>query len=1334
MRLTGSDAEFESKEQHDRFMAEALANCAREPIHLIGSIQAEGVLLVFDAASWRLRAASANLENVFAVRPAVAIGRSADELLGSVQATQLRELVTNPRDGASIWSIAPILADVDGRLDAQVYRIGGDVVLEIERRPQPKQDVFHQLFIPIRDALWRLDAEADLDRYSAAVVDQVRLLTGFDRVMMYRFDSNWDGEVIAESRSEDVGSYLGSRFPASDIPAQARELYTRNLVRLIADVDSSPVSIVAERDAGTPVDLTYSWLRSLSPVHIEYLRNMGVKASLSISLVQNGQLWGLIACHHLSPKYVSLRERELDEFIGRVVSLKLIQMDGLERAEINARIRHLLYSLTEGIRAATDLDMTVQRFSREFLGVVRADGAVVSVGGTRHRLGQVPSAELVETLVKRLRIMTPAPVFHTVHLAEVCPELAGSSEIASGMMVAPLDHEMRDFVMWFRAGVVRTLRWAGRPDKFIVRDANGPRLSPRDSFDAWLETYRDKSANWTHVEVDAANSLSLALIEVLAERALRSKEESYRLLAENSTDMIAAVGRDGKVGFVSPACVELLGRPAEWIVGHSAADFVFPDDRQVFQRTLDELGTRGGTSTVLLRANHAEGRIVWIEATVKLAEAAGDRYEFVMNARDVTQRHTYQLAIEEMHRRNSRILDAAGDALLSLDQQGAVTFANEVAIRLLQRPVDSLLGTHCCDVLQPRDDSGLPFDRAACPFLATVADGEIRHGTVLLGAEGESGTRVARYVCTPLLEEQSLTGAVIVFNEMLGQPVDGGPATEVILDQAAEAVMVTDAEGRITSVNRAFSEITGYSTEEAIGRTPRILKSGVHTPHFYEEFWRTLCTDRRWVGEVWNRRKNGEIYPQWGSVTAVLDDSGKPVSYVAVFSDISKAKKAEERLYYLANHDTLTGLPNRMRLSEQLDAGIERAKRSGAMLAVAFVDLDRFKIINDTLGHAVGDQFLKTLADRLQHSARKQDTLARWGGDEFVLVLEDASSREAIGDAITRLMQRLGEPVFIDGQEIVPTASIGISVYPDDGRLPGDLIKAADAAMYRAKEQGRNRFAFYTQAIQEEVSEKFGLAGEIRRGLTGGEFRLHYQPQIDAQTGKLVGVEALARWQHPSRGLLGPANFIALAEEIGLISELGEWVLKEACRQMRAWQDEGIAVPRVAVNVSPLQLHDPFVEVVGYALRESGIPPAALEIEITEGAMEAGEAVTRVMRQLRALGVLLSVDDFGTGYSSLSHIKLFPITCFKIDKSFIDGVPQNSADVAIVRTILALGLSLKVEVVAEGVETAEQARFLQEAGVTSIQGYYYGVPMTPQELEAFVASTLAGEAASVTPA
>ncbi len=1304
-------------------LEEALKTCAAEPIHRIGSIQPFGILLAAGRDDLVVQAASQNVDWLFPYSANDIIGQPLENVFGLSQLGAIRSLLQEPAwEGGRICFFEFEIGGSKRCFDGQVFLNDSLLIIEIEYSPAESGDVFHNLFVPIRDSLWKLDSESNLDRYAQLTVEQVRLLTGFERVMMYRFDANWDGEVIAESRIDTVDSYLGNRFPASDIPPQARALYVRNLVRVISDVSATPIPIVMAGQQSEPLDLSDSWLRSLSPVHIEYLRNMGVRASLSISLVQNGQLWGLIACHHFTPKHVGLRAREMDEFIGRIVSLKLINMDNREREQLQERIRNLLHELTDLIRSSKALDPAILIVKDQLLGLVHAAGAVMSIDGIRHTIGSVLPPALIDTLVERMRRMPVASVFATDTLGDLFEpgELkAHGAEDLSGMIVAPLDHRMDNFIMWFRQGILRTLHWAGNPKKMVVVDENGPRVSPRTSFATWIQSYNDKSPPWTRIEKDAASSLSLALIEVMAQRALKNSEESYRLLAENSTDVIARLSLDGVFRFASPACRDLFGLESTQMTGLKLSDVVEePSDSAL--GLLDVLRPLGTQLTRVMRGRRPDKNELWVEATFKHTLGANGESEILINARNVTQRYNYQLAIEEVHRRHTKILEAAGEGLISLDIDGRIVFANEIAAKMLGCDEGFLAGKACCDLLCT-EQSGL--HASDCPFVATLKDGETRQGTYLAAANDGGLPVTMKYVCTPLVEESRITGCVMVFDEA-GEHGTSSNAlpTDIILDTAVEAVMLTDPQGKILSINRAFTEITGFSADEALGKTPRLLKSGVHTPHFYEEIWAQLEAKGRWAGEIWNRRKNGEIYPQWGSISSILGDHGEVKNYVSVFSDISKAKQAEERLYYLANHDSLTNLPNRMNFSQGLNQSLQRCKRNGSGAAVVFIDLDRFKIINDTLGHANGDKYLKLVSERLLASTRKNDMLGRWGGDEFVLIMEDCNDVGVINEMLERLLKNLSMPTLLGGQEVIPTASIGIALYPTDCHRPSELIKAADTAMYSAKQRGGNCIEFYSQEMSRNLVSKLQLTVELRHALQENQFFLAYQPQVSPTTGRLTGVEALARWKHPQRGVLPPSEFLPLIEEIGLLGELGLWALRESCRQMSEWQKQGIRIPKVSVNVAPVQISEQFVAEVDLAIHQFGIDARCLELEITEGALSSGEAAGNIMHKLRALGVQLAVDDFGTGYSSLSHLKMFPITCFKIDKSFVQGLPGNAADVAIVRTILALGASLQVSIVAEGVETDAQLAFLRDGQVDSIQGFIFSPALISDQLEDWLAA------------
>ena len=535
-----------------------------------------------------------------------------------------------------------------------------------------------------------------------------------------------------------------------------------------------------------------------------------------------------------------------------------------------------------------------------------------------------------------------------------------------------------------------------------------------------------------------------------------------------------------------------------------------------------------------------------------------------------------------------------------------------------------------------------------------------------------------------------------------------------VFEQSHEGFMITDAKRKIIMVNHAFTGITGYTEEEVLGQNSDMLASGHHEDIFYQNMWASIQEKGYWQGEIWNRRKNGDVYPELLNVSVVRDSNGKISQYVGVFADITQIKTSEKRLEFLAHHDPLTSLPNRLLLFLRLEHGIDVARRENKQLALLMLDLDHFKDVNDSLGHLAGDQLLKLVADRLTDRLRETDTVARLGGDEFTVLLEDIAHPEDAARLAEAIIADLSEPWLLPHNcEVTIGVSIGISLYPQYGDTPEILLQQADTALYQAKRGGRNRFAYFSDELTHAVRERIALETKLRRAIVNNELRVFYQPQIDIASGIMVGAEALVRWQDPVEGLIPPIRFIPVAEQTGLIMAIGEWVLRETCRQGREWMNSDLPAITLAVNVSPHQLRQGDINgMVATVLSETGFPAERLELELTEsGLMDRELEAVELLNNLRAQGIRLAIDDFGTGYSSLAYLKRFPLDVLKIDKSFIDEIPYNQDDMEIAATIVAMGHTLGFKVLAEGVETKEQLAFLKTQGCDLYQGYLSSRPV-----------------------
>ena len=532
-----------------------------------------------------------------------------------------------------------------------------------------------------------------------------------------------------------------------------------------------------------------------------------------------------------------------------------------------------------------------------------------------------------------------------------------------------------------------------------------------------------------------------------------------------------------------------------------------------------------------------------------------------------------------------------------------------------------------------------------------------------------------------------------------------------IFESSLDGIVVTDSDTVIQMVNPAVSLISGYSAAELIGQKTNFLKSNRHDDAFYSDMWKSINDTGSWSGEIWNRRKNGEIFPQWLAINTFRDLWGKVTNYVGVFHDMSVIKRQEDELKYQARHDALTSLPNRVFFQYRLQDSLTYSRRHDEMLAILFLDLDNFKHINDSMGHTTGDSLLQEISQRLLSCIADAGVVSRLGGDEFGVLLENVGNEENAVKTAGRIHEAMAQPFHFKTHDFFLTVSIGITFFPNDGNDAETLLKNGDMAMFRAKESGGNSYQIFTSAMDKEVARRLSLEANLRRAIEQEELRVYYQPKVDLESGRIVSMEALVRWQSED-GIVSPAEFIPLAEKTGLIIPLGKWVLHTAAAQTRKWRDEGYDL-RVAVNLSPRQFQEEnLLEMIREILEDTGLPPQGLELEITEGVVMANEEnAIDLMSKMAGMGLFLAMDDFGTGYSSLYYLKQFPINTLKIDKSFVDNIPTDDENVAITSAIISMAKSLGLEVVAEGVETEEQLLFLKEQGCDEMQGYYFSPPV-----------------------
>jgi len=821
---------------------------------------------------------------------------------------------------------------------------------------------------------------------------------------------------------------------------------------------------------------------------------------------------------------------------------------------------------------------------------------------------------------------------------------------------------------------------------------------------------------------DGKVSHIVALIEDISERkrtelALRESEATFRSLFENMLNGVAhyrmifrnGVPVDYEFIAVNPAFEQTTG--LKDVVGRKVSE-VIPGYCENNKDSLQVFGKVAQTGEPTRWEHYLAALDKWFSFSI-YSPAPG---EFVVVNDDITERKRAELALRESEDLFRNIFVNAIDGILLVDAQTRkFTMSNPAIQRMLGYSAEELLNIGVDDIHPAKERSNIvtSFNKQVAGEFTLAPNLPVKRkdGSVFYADINAAPITIGSRAC--------MMGIFRDITERK-QTEDALRQAATVFESSHDGVAITDLDGHMLAVNRSFLKATGYTEEEVLGKNPRILHSGRQKKDFYQSMWASIKTDGYWQGEIWNRRKNGEIYPEWLTISAVHNTQGKPTHYVGVFSDLSQLKQSETQLEHLAHYDPLTNLPNRLLVQSHLAHALVQARRDHRQVGVLYLDLDRFKNINDSLGYPIGDELLIALTKRLASRLRSGDMLARLGGDEFLLVLEHIDGAEDTVGVARTLFELLAQPFLLSGeQEVYIGASIGISVSPDDGSSAEQLIQHADAAMHQAKILGRNTFRFYTDALTRAAGEHLDLENRLRHAITADQLRVYYQPQIDIATGHIIGAEALVRWQDPDRGLIAPVHFIPLAEETGLIGAIGEWVLKETCMQGVRWIESGLPFLTLAVNLSPHQfLRGDIPELVSKVLAETGFPANRLELELTESALMAQqEDAVRMLHLLRAQDIRLAIDDFGTGYSSLSYLKRFPLDILKIDKSFVDDIPFHQDDMEIAATIIAMGHTLGFKVLAEGVETAEQLAFLRAKGCDMYQGYLASPAVSAEAFE-----------------
>lgn len=807
------------------------------------------------------------------------------------------------------------------------------------------------------------------------------------------------------------------------------------------------------------------------------------------------------------------------------------------------------------------------------------------------------------------------------------------------------------------------------------------------------------------------NQTADAVVKLIAD--LNHSRDFYLELFNGFPDPIWRSGADGMLDYFNQAWLDFTGKPIEHELGEGWAENVHPSDVARCSKVYREAFGKREPFEIEFRMRRADGAYRWlIGRGAPYVDMDGGFAGYLGSCYDITERkesegqvHMLSLAVEEI-----------GSSVLITDLNGKIEYVNSAFSEATGYSFDEAVGQNTSllqsghtppEKYQEMWDTLLAGNEWRGEMLNRKKDGSLFWESAVISAVSNEAGEMAYFVA--VLEDITARKHAETQMHLLSSTIE----------QAGDSVMIVNSNNIIEYVNPAFVELTSYSEEEIIGKKPDLLRSGRMSEGFYKEMWGKILAGDVFRGELINRKKNGELYYEDKTITPIRNARGEIGYYVSTGRDVTERKNYESELEHQANYDTLTALPNRNLLQDRLGQALTYARRHARQLAVLFLDLDFFKNINDSLGHDAGDLLLKQVAARLTDCVREGDTVARQGGDEFVVILSDIEEEEDVTAVTRKILKAFADPFSIGSHELYVTCSIGIALYPKDGEDIQSLLKNSDAALYRAKEQGRNNSQFYTMEMNVKALERLVLENNLRHALDREQFEVYYQPQVDLRSGEINGMEALLRWKHPEMGMVPPTKFIPMAEESGLIVPIGEWVLRTACKQNKAWQDAGLRPVCVAVNLSARQFrHQDLVALVAGILKETGLDPSLLELELTESLlMQNVEATIDTLTRFKAMGVKSSIDDFGTGYSSLSYLKRFPIDTLKIDQSFVHNITTDPDDAAIAKTIISMAHEMKLRVIAEGVETEEQRSFLHLRHCDEMQGYLFSKPVPAEEFE-----------------